>query len=230
MSSMASENFKGSRINRPGCWGSEDGMKSSPKRRRGSGPGTSLISHEHRPAHELSGEWILHRQCSVVLPRGKILAPKNFASQLGGAMDNERVPPADLVLPVKLARPNHIAVTGAMNGPASQVGDGFFRFLAFHPQLLRHGAVELRQHLDADRAGLFVKQARDQFHRFVVLVARTTFVRINENIRIHELNAHATRPASTGTCLAFPDRARSVSFRGNAAWPFAFGTPARSFR
>src|SRR5271155_1088531 len=195
MSSMASENFKGSRIKRPGCWGSEDGMKSSPKRRRGSGPGTSLlsheapgISHELRPAHELSGERILNRHPAIMLAGGKILAPKNFATKFGGAMDNERVPPADLVLPMKLARPHHIAVTGAMNGPASQVGDGFFRFLAVHPQLLRHGAVELRQYLDADRAGVFVKQARDQFHRFVVLEARPAFVRIDENVGIHKLN------------------------------------------
>src|ERR1700722_1509389 len=46
MSSMASENFNGSRINNPGCSGSEDRMKSSPSRRRGSGPGTSPLSHE----------------------------------------------------------------------------------------------------------------------------------------------------------------------------------------
>src|ERR1700733_11788448 len=56
MSSMASENFNGSRISRPGCSGSDDGIKSSPNRRRGSGSGTSPISHE------TAGSLLDHRQ------------------------------------------------------------------------------------------------------------------------------------------------------------------------
>src|ERR1700691_3465949 len=101
MSSMASENFKGSRINSPGCSGSDDGMKSSPNRRRGSG--TSPISHEHPAIHERSGEWISDRQRAIALPSCEIFGPEHTAAELEGAIDNERIPPADFVPPVKAA-------------------------------------------------------------------------------------------------------------------------------
>src|SRR5271156_130989 len=114
-----------------------------------------------------------------------------------------------------------------MNRPAPQVGDGFFGLFALHTQLLRRRDVKLRKDLDANCSGLFLEKACHQIDSLLVFEARAPLMRIDENFGTDELNAHAIRPASTGSCLESLDRARCVSSPGSAAWPFAFETTRR---
>src|SRR5580658_4133626 len=132
--------------------------------------------------------------------------------------------------PMNPASAQHVVVSRAMYCPAAQIGDDFFRFFAFHPQLLCCRDVELAKDLYAYCTVLFLKEAGYQIHGLAVFGPRSALVRVHENVRINEFNAHVTRPASTGSCLWSLDRARSGFSPGTAAWPFPSGHLARSSR
>src|SRR5258708_39383419 len=100
--------------------------------------------------------------------------------------------------------------------------ENLLSFRARHGQLSHSGGIELRQDLNADSSGLFLKQANHEFNRLFVLPAGALVMSVDENIRVHELNAHATRLESTRSRREFLCRERSEFCREIAGRPLNY--------
>src|SRR5580658_760967 len=130
---------------------------------------------------------------------------------------------------MQAGRPQQIGMRRPVYDPYTEICQDLLGLLAGHPQLPRGRNIEFRKHLNAQRAAAIFREATEKFYGSIVLGSRTAVVRIDEDVGVHELNAHGVRPVSNGSLRECPDPERSQSAPRSGARHDPRRHPGRSF-
>jgi len=94
-----------------------------------------------------SEEGISDRDPRITAAIRKILTPQDAAAQLDAAIQNESIPPTNVVASLEPGGADKIGVSGAVDGPDAEVPDDFLGLGGWHGEFTSSGRIEFHEHL-----------------------------------------------------------------------------------